>query len=139
MKIETLNFSVSSKGKSDIIDVTNDVQKLLSGSGMMEGSALVFIPGATVGVTTIEYESGLLKDYPEFFEKLIPSDKTYHHDETWQDANGYAHIRAALQGASFTVPFSGGKLLLGTWQQIIVIDFDNRPRKRNVIVQLTGQ
>lgn len=139
MRIETVNFNVSSNGKSDIIDVTADVQKILSKSGLIEGSALVFVPGATAGVTTIEYEPGLLKDYPEFFEKLVPSDKTYCHDETWQDANGYAHIRAALQGASFTVPFSTGKLLLGTWQQIVVIDFDNRPRKRNVIVQLTGQ
>ncbi len=138
MEIKTLSFSVETKGNNDIIDITRDVQSALSGSDLREGSALLFVPGSTAGLSTIEYESGLLKDYPEFMESIIPSGRTYHHDETWQDGNGFSHVRAALQGASLTVPFSNGKLLLGTWQQIILIDFDNRSRKRNVIVQLTG-
>jgi secondary thiamine-phosphate synthase enzyme len=95
--------------------------------------------GSTAGITTIEHEPGLLKDYPEFFERLVPSKNRYHHDDTWHDGNGYAHIRAALQGSSFTVPFSNKTLLLGTWQQIILVDFDNKSRNRNIIVQITGQ
>lgn len=139
MEIKTLNFAVETKGNNDIIDITRNVQSILAGEGMQEGSALIFIPGSTAGISTIEYESGLLKDYPEFMESIIPSGRTYHHDETWHDGNGFSHVRASLQGASFTVPFQNGKLLLGTWQQIILIDFDNRSRKRNVIVQLTGK
>ena len=138
MEIKTLSFSTETKGHNDIIDITREVQSLVTSSGLKEGSALVFVSGSTAGITTIEYESGLLKDYPEFMESIIPSGRSYHHDETWQDGNGFSHVRAALQGASFTVPFQNGKLLLGTWQQIILIDFDNRSRKRNVITQLTG-
>ncbi|MAT59628.1 MAG: secondary thiamine-phosphate synthase enzyme [Ignavibacteriae bacterium] len=139
MEIITKTFSVTTKGFTDIIDITDHVDKMLRESNLSEGNALVFAPGATAGITTIEYEPGLLKDYPEFFEKLVPSSKQYHHDDTWHDDNGFSHIRASLQGASYTVPFSNRKLLLGTWQQIIFIDFDNRSRKRNVIVQLTGK
>ncbi|MFC2133452.1 secondary thiamine-phosphate synthase enzyme YjbQ [Bacteroidota bacterium] len=139
MQIKTLSFEVSTRGHNDIIDITPKVENLLSESGLLEGSALVFAPGSTAGITTIEYEPGLLKDYPQFMEKLIPSNVTYQHDETWHDGNGFSHIRAALQGASFTVPFSAGRLLLGTWQQIILLDFDNRSRERKIIVQLMGQ
>ncbi|MFA3782413.1 secondary thiamine-phosphate synthase enzyme YjbQ [Melioribacteraceae bacterium 4301-Me] len=139
MKIVTSSFDVDTKGSTDLIDITASVQSELKKSGLQEGSALIFVSGSTAGITTIEYEPGLLKDYPIFFEKIIPSKERYYHDETWHDANGYSHIRASLQGASFTVPFNNGQLLLGTWQQIVLIDFDNRPRKRNVIVQLIGQ
>lgn len=139
MEIKTLSFSIHTDGANQIIDITDKVQELVSKSSLAEGNALVFIPGSTAGITTIEYESGLLKDYPEFFEKIAPSNQSYSHDETWNDRNGYAHVRAALQGASFTVPFSAKKLLLGTWQQIVLIDFDNRSRNRNVIVQLIGK
>ena len=132
MKIETVSFSVDSKGHTDIIDITNQTKKLLADSG------LIFVPGSTAGITTIEYEPGLLHDYPAFFEKIIPSDAKYRHNDTWHDGNGHSHVRASLQGASFIVPFSGGKLLLGTWQQIILVDFDARPRNRKVIVQLMG-
>jgi len=138
MQIKTLSFAVSTKGANDIVDVTNDVQKILNDSGLSEGNVLIFVLGATAGITTIEYESGLLKDYPEFFEKLIPSNQKYHHDDTWNDKNGYAHIRASLQGASLTVPFAGAKLLLGTLQQIVLIDFDNCSRKRKIITQIIG-
>jgi len=138
MKIITEEFSVSTRGFNDIVDITDSVSEVLRSSGLSEGSALVFVPGATAGITTIEYEPGLLKDYPEFMEKIVPSNKTYHHDATWHDGNGFSHVRAALQGASFTVPFKDGSLLLGTWQQIILVDFDNRSRNRRVVVQITG-
>jgi len=139
MEIQTLEFHIQTEGRTDIIDITNRVEQLLSESGLDEGSALVFAPGSTAGITTIEYEPGLLQDYPDFFEKIIPSGDRYAHDDTWHDGNGYSHVRAALQGASFTVPFSRRKLLLGTWQQIILVDFDHRPRDRRVIVQLSGK
>ena len=139
MEIKTLSFSLKTKGNTDIIDITNNVSDLVSSSGLNEGSVLIFVPGSTAGITTVEYEPGLLKDIPEFFEKLIPSKKIYHHDETWHDGNGYSHVRASLQGASFTVPFQNTKLLLGTWQQIILIDFDNRSRNRTINVQIMGK
>ncbi|MDZ7764898.1 MAG: secondary thiamine-phosphate synthase enzyme YjbQ [Melioribacteraceae bacterium] len=139
MNVTTKSFSISTQGHTDIIDITNQVSKTLKESGMSEGNALVFVPGATAGVTTIEYEPGLLSDYPDFFEKIIPSGANYKHNDTWHDGNGHSHVRASLQGASFQVPFASGKLLLGTWQQIILVDFDNRPRNRKVIVQLMGK
>jgi secondary thiamine-phosphate synthase enzyme len=137
--ILTKSIQIDSNGRTDIIDITEQVQQILSSSKLNEGSLLVFVPGSTAGITTIEFEPGLLSDYPEFFEKIVPSDKNYHHDDTWQDGNGHSHVRAALQGASLMVPFQTGKLLLGTWQQIILVDFDNRPRSRKVIVQLNGE
>ncbi len=112
---------------------------MLVESDLQDGSVLVFVPGATAGITTIEYEPGLLKDYPAFFERIIPQSQRYAHDDTWHDGNGFSHVRASLQGASFTVPFSVGRLLLGTWQQIILIDFDNRSRNRNIVTQFTGK
>ncbi|MCL4547504.1 MAG: secondary thiamine-phosphate synthase enzyme YjbQ [Bacteroidetes bacterium] len=139
MQIKTITISIGTKGYCDIVDITHEVQKVINENGLKEGNALVFVPGATAGVTTIEYEPGLLKDYPQFFEKLIPSNAKYAHDETWDDSNGFSHIRSSLQGASLTVPFSNTKLMLGTWQQIVLVDFDNRSRKRKVIIQLMGQ
>ncbi|MBN1301487.1 MAG: YjbQ family protein [Melioribacteraceae bacterium] len=139
MDIKTFNFSVRTEGFTDLIDITNQVANIISGSEFSEGSALIFVPGATCGVTTIEYEPGLLQDYPAFFERIIPSGINYQHDYTWHDGNGFSHVRASLQGASFTVPFAAKKMLLGTWQQIIIVDFDNRSRNRNVIVQVTGK
>ena len=139
MPVKTFSFSVNTKGYNDIIDVTSNVNSLLGDSGLKDGSVLIFVPGSTAGVTTIEYEPGLLNDYPEFFEKIIPSNVVYQHDETWHDGNGFSHVRAALQGASLTVPFTDGNLLLGTWQQIIIVDFDNKPRSRNIVVQFNGE
>lgn len=139
MAVKTYNFNVGTKGFTDIVDITSEVQKIVLESEIENGNALTFVPGATAGITTIEYEPGLLQDYPEFFEKLIPSNKKYHHDETWNDGNGFSHIRASLQGSSFTVPFTQGQLLLGTWQQIILVDFDNRNRSRKIIVQVIGE
>jgi len=102
--VETSSFSIKTKGNASITDITGHVQSILSSSGFSEGNALIFVSGSTAGITTIEYEPGLLKDYPAFFEKIVPSNQKYHHDDTWHDGNGHAHVRASLQGASFTVP-----------------------------------
>ena len=139
MEIETHSIPVKTKGNCDIIDLTPQVQQIVNDAGFIEGSVLIFAGGSTAGITTIEYEPGLLKDYPAFFNKIIPENITYEHDNTWHDGNGHSHVRAALQGASLTVPFNNGNLLLGTWQQIILVDFDNRPRRREIIVQVTGR
>lgn len=139
MKIITESIDISTRGNPDIIDITHQVGNVLNKAGLKHGSLTVFVSGSTAGVTTIEYEPGLLEDLPEAFEKIAPTGVTYHHDATWGDGNGYAHVRAALLGPSFNVPFKNGKLLLGTWQQIVVMDFDNRPRKRSVVVQMMGE
>jgi len=139
VKIKTENIYAETKSNSGMVDITDQIQKIVTNSGMKEGNALVFAVGSTVGITTIEYEPGLLKDYPNFMERIVPSSSKYHHDETWHDGNGYAHVRSSLQGTSFTVPFVNSKLLLGTWQQIILVNFDNRTRKRNIVVQLIGE
>ena len=107
-------------------------------SGLLEGSLTVLVAGSNDGITYIEYEPGLLKDIPEAFEKFAPTGVTYHHDATWGDGNGYAHVRAAMLGPSFNAPFKDGHLILGTWQQIVLIDFDNRPRNRSLVVQVFG-
>lgn len=139
MEITTYSISVSTKGNCDIIDITDDVATLLNNNNFNEGNVLIFVGGSTAGITTIEYEPGLLKDYPKFFDRIVPMNMNYEHDNTWHDGNGHSHVRAAIQGASLTVPFSKGRLLLGTWQQIIFIDFDNRSRKREITVQVTGK
>jgi secondary thiamine-phosphate synthase enzyme len=139
MNIHTERLALSTRGNNDIVDITADVQDLLSRSGFAHGQAVVFVQGSTGGVTTLEFEPGLLKDLPEAFEKIAPMNAAYHHDMTWHDGNGFSHVRSALTGPSLTVPFENGRLLLGTWQQIIFIDFDNRPRGRELIVQFTGE
>jgi secondary thiamine-phosphate synthase enzyme len=139
MEIKTLFISVETKGFNDITNITDAVQNKVAESGFTEGNVLVFVSGSTAGITTIEYEPGLLKDYPAFFEKICSSKDQYSHNDTWHDGNGYSHIRASLQGCSITVPFMNGELLLGTWQQIILVDFDNRGRSRNIVVQLIGK
>ena len=139
MEIETYSISLSTKGNCDIVDITDKVGSLITQNNFNEGNVLVFVGGSTAGITTIEYEPGLLKDYPKFFERIAPVNINYEHDNTWQDGNGHSHVRAAIQGASLTVPFSKGRMLLGTWQQIIFIDFDNRSRKREITVQITGK
>ncbi len=136
MPVITKSFKVSTKGFTDIINITNQVADVIATVSEQECTAVVFIGGSTAGITTIEFEPGLLKDLPEAFEKIAPSDKYYYHDETWGDGNGMAHVRAALLGCSLSVPVSDGNMILGTWQQIVLIDFDNRSRNRNVIVQI---
>lgn len=122
----------------DVIDITREVGAFVVESGIEEGLALVFTPGSTAGVTTIEYETGAVSDLRTAMERLVPSTGDYLHDERWGDGNGYSHVRSALLGPSLTIPVSGGRPVLGTWQQIVLCDFDNRPRNRDVIVQVSG-
>jgi secondary thiamine-phosphate synthase enzyme len=138
MEIETYSISLSTKGNCDIVDITDGVSILISKNKFIEGNVIIFAGGSTAGITTIEYEPGLLKDYPKFFDRITPVNINYEHDNTWHDGNGHSHVRAAIQGASLTVPFSNGRLLLGTWQQIILVDFDNRSRRREITVQILG-
>ncbi len=132
-------IEVSSNGFNDIIDITPQVRQFVKENGLEEGQLLVFINGSTAAVSTIEFEPGLRQDLPEMMEKIAPMNKRYHHDDTWHDGNGYAHLRSALTGTSFTVPVIDGRLILGTWQQIILIDFDNRKRQRSIALQFVGK
>jgi secondary thiamine-phosphate synthase enzyme len=139
MHINTSRIHVSTKGKTDIIDLTPHLTRILEQSDMEEGQMTVFAPGATAGLSSVEYEPGLLQDIPELMEKLIPSNISYHHDQTWHDGNGHSHLRATMIGPSIVIPFENKTLTLGTWQQIILLDFDNRPRERDIVVQMIGQ
>ncbi|MCK4395378.1 secondary thiamine-phosphate synthase enzyme YjbQ [candidate division WOR-3 bacterium] len=139
MTIKTERIEKETKGFSDVIDITNDIEEFIDRCKVANGIATVFIPGSTGAVTTVEYEPGLKKDIPEFVNKILPQDAYYHHNETWHDGNGFSHMRAALYGPSLTVPFENGRLALGTWQQIVLLDFDARPRKRRVIIQIIGE
>jgi secondary thiamine-phosphate synthase enzyme len=139
MSVTTRSFSVNTKGDTDILDITAQVTDALKESQLSNGTLTVFVPGSTAGITTTEYEPGLLKDLPDFYERIIPKRDQYHHDFTWGDGNGYSHVRAALVKSFFTVPFVNGEMILGTWQQIILIDFDNRKRKREIVVQMIGE
>ena len=137
--IESETIDIESRGNTDIIDITGRVQQKIRDSAIESGTVVLFVPGSTAGLTTIEYEPGLLIDLPEAFDRFAPSAGRYHHDETWHDGNGHSHVRAALLGPSLTIPFTASKLQLGTWQQIVLIDFDNRPRQRRIVVQLMGE
>lgn len=137
--INSSKISLETKGDTDIIDITAEISDTVSKSGIKNGSAVIFVPGATAGITTIEYEPGLIQDLKDFFEKTASKKASYHHNTKWGDGNGYAHIRASLLGPGLSVPIIDKQLKLGTWQQIILIDFDNRPRKREVIVQIIGE
>lgn len=139
MAVVRSKLSVKTKGHTDIIDITPQVSREIENGGQKDGTAIVFVSGSTAALTTIEYEPGLVGDLAAAFERLVPRDMPYAHDTRWGDGNGYAHVRASLLGASLTVPFSGGKMLLGVWQQIVLVDFDNRPRNREIIVQLIGE
>ncbi len=135
----TKTIEFSTQGDGDIVDLTPEMETALAGSDLTAGTITAFVPGSTAGITTIEHEPGLLKDIPELMEKLVPSDRSYQHDETWGDGNGFSHLRAALIGPDVTVPFFEGRLMLGTWQQVVLLDFDNRSRQRRVIFQLMGE
>ena len=139
MKIINRKLRFQTKGPGDLIEITDGVSDELKSIGLVTGSVTVFVIGSTAGITTFEYEPGLIKDVGEFFERLVPSSRRHHHDDTWGDANGFSHLRAMITGQSFTVPFDEGRLLLGTWQQIVLAEFDNRPRNREVIVQIIGE
>jgi len=131
-------FKKDTTGKTDIIDITGSVMSIVEGSGLLNGSVNIFIAGSTAALTTIEYENGVVNDLKKAIERLAPRDMDYEHDKRWGDGNGYAHVRAALLGPSLTIPLINGKILLGTWQQITLCDFDNRPRTREVFVQINA-
>jgi len=138
MSTKSSTIQVTTEGRTDVIDLTSAVEDRVGSSGIQNGIATVFVPGSTAGVTTIEFESGVVEDLRKAVERLVPSNIHYDHDARWGDGNGYAHVRASFLGPSLTIPFASGKLLLGTWQQIILVDFDNRPRKREVVVHIQG-
>jgi secondary thiamine-phosphate synthase enzyme len=139
MTVETTSISLKTQGNADIHDITNQIANAVSKSGLTAGTATIFCPSATSALTTIEYESGALNDLRRFFDEVIPMEREYSHNERWHDGNGHSHIRAALLGPSITIPFVDGQLTLGTWQQVIYVDFDNRPRQRELVVQLIGE
>lgn len=135
-KKTVLKFQSSSK--TDVFDLTSEVRDFVRSSGITEGQLLVFVPGSTAAVTTIEYETGVVEDLIQAVERLIPSNISYKHNLRWGDGNGYSHVRSAFLKPSLTVPVWGGEMILGTWQQIVLLDFDNRPRMRNVMLHLIG-
>ncbi len=138
MEITNYVLAFPTTGKTDLIDITREVAARVNDTDIVEGSVLVFVPGSTAALTTIEYESGVIEDLREAIARLAPESLHYRHDARWGDGNGHSHVRAALLGPSLTIPVIEGKLVLGTWQQVILCDFDNRPRKRQVVVQVSG-
>jgi secondary thiamine-phosphate synthase enzyme len=139
MKIKTKTFTEQTAGFCDIIDITAKIQEQIDQEKIQRGVATVFVSGSTAALTTIECETGLIKDLKELVEKLIPSDRRYHHDDRWGDDNGFSHLRASLFGPSLALPIENGRPLLGTWQQVVLLDFDNRPRTREIVVQFIGE
>ncbi|HEY2740320.1 MAG TPA: secondary thiamine-phosphate synthase enzyme YjbQ [Thermoanaerobaculia bacterium] len=136
MSIVQGHLELQTSADTDVVDLTPDVSDFVAGTGIQEGLLVIFVPGSTASITTIEYESGAIADLKRAMERLAPRDEHYEHNLRWGDGNGYSHIRAAMLGPSVTVPVQGGQLALGTWQQIVLCDFDNRPRRRRVLLRL---
>lgn len=139
MTVVAKEVTVQTSGNCDIIDITSQVAKDVVESGVNSGTATLFVSGSTAGVTTIEYERGLLEDIKTMWDRVVPGGIGYEHNRAWGDENGHSHVRASMLGASLTVPFVDKKLTLGTWQQIVLIDFDNRPRLRRLVLQVLGE
>ena len=139
MPVASTTLELRTKGDAQVVDITDQVRAALEESGLSDGIGCVFVPGATGGVTTIEYEPGCVADLQRLFDELAPPNRDYEHERRWGDGNGHSHLRAALLGPSLSFPFSDKKPSLGTWQQIVFVDFDNRPRSRKLIVQLVGE
>jgi len=137
--VVTGEITLNTRGECDIIDITPNIEQEVAKAGMAKGVVTIFVAGSTAGLTTIEFESGVLADLQNMWERIVPKNITYAHDRRWGDGNGYSHVRASLLGASLTVPFSNKRLMVGTWQQIVLVDFDNRPRSRQVILQIMGE
>ena len=135
----TKHIPVKTKGNTDVVNITPECRKIIEKSGITDGVIIIFNPGSTGGVTTIEYEPNLVKDLKEALEIIAPTDKVYHHSKTWHDDNGSSHVRSTIMGPSLAVPFADKELTLGTWQQIIFCDFDTRPRMRKLVVQVIGE
>jgi secondary thiamine-phosphate synthase enzyme len=139
MTVRHHELRLATRGNGEMHDLTDGVADAVRRSGITEGLLTVFVPGSTAGVTTIEFEPGLRKDFPAAMERFAPRDLDYEHDRTWHDGNGHAHVRASVVGPSVTVPVAVGRPLLGTWQQIVLVDFDNRSRDRRVVVTVIGE
>jgi secondary thiamine-phosphate synthase enzyme len=139
LTIRTKKITENSAGFCDVIDITAKVKEHIERENIRSGSASLFVSGSTAALTTVEYEPGLIEDLKEFVEKHIPSDRRYHHDDRWNDDNGFSHLRASLFGPSLTIPIENGQPCLGTWQQVVLLDFDNRPRTREIVVQIIGE
>ncbi len=139
MQTKLNHIFLTTRGNTDIIDITQQISECARASSLSNGLVTIFCPSSTSGVTTIEYEPGVLQDLKRIFENLVPKDEVYQHDAAWHDGNGHSHIRAALMKASLNIPLVDGHMTLGTWQQIVFIDFDVRPRKREIIVQILGE
>jgi len=132
-------MNVSTKGNTDVLDITQDVCEEIKKAKLVNGTVTIFVSGSTAGVTTIEYEDGLIEDLKNIFENIAPSKNIYQHNKRWGDGNGFSHVRASILGPELTIPVADGKMLLGTWQQIVLVDFDNRPRQRKIILQFMGE
>ena len=139
MSVVTASISLSTRANTDAHDLTRELARLVAQSGLKDGVATVFCPSSTSGLTTIEFEPGALSDLKRMFEELVPSNRDYAHNATWDDGNGHSHMRASLLGPSLSIPFVGKSLTLGTWQQVIYVDFDIRPRQRELVVQMVGE
>ena len=139
MTVITKNIQVKSKSENDIVDITDQVSKIVKESKIENGVVIVFVVGSTAAITTIEYEPGLRKDFPEMLSRLAPREIEYAHDNTWHDGNGHSHVRASLIGPSLAIPILEGRLTLGTWQQIVLVEMDTRPRERKIIIQVLGE
>jgi len=137
--VVTRKIGLHTEGNCDIIDITDQVRQAVSQSGVASGTVTLFMAGSTGGLTTIEYEPGLLHDFKAMWERTAPRDISYQHDRAWGDGNGHSHVRASILGPSLVVPFTDGELHLGTWQQIVLVDFDNRPRSRQIVLQIMGE
>ena len=139
MTVVTKHVQVVSVGENDVIDLTQEVQRCVSETQLTSGVVVVFVSGSTAAVTTMEYEPGLVKDFPEMLERVAPKGRAYEHQKTWHDNNGHSHVRASLVGPSLAVPFVDGKLALGTWQQVVLVELDVHPRTRKVVLQIVGE
>lgn len=139
MRVVSERIGLETRGEVDILDITGEVQSIVKRSGAEKGIAVVFVPGSTAAVTTIEYEPGLLTDFPSTLERLAPKNASYEHEKRWHDGNGHSHVRASLLGPSLTIPIKDGKLTLGTWQQVVLVELDARSRSRELVVQILGE
>jgi len=139
MPVKTGSLTLSTRGEADVHDITDELARLVAESGLTSGTLTVFCPSSTSGVTTIEYEPGAVADLRRLFDEIVPPGRAYEHESAWHDGNGHSHVRAALLGPSLTVPFVAGRLTLGTWQQVIYVDFDVRARRRELVVQMVGE
>lgn len=139
MVVQTVRLDISTKCENDVVDLTDEIRKVVSASSINSGLVCVFVSGSTAAITMIEFEAGLIKDFVATLSRIAPADVVYEHDKRWQDGNGRSHVKASLIGPDLVVPLNNGKLELGTWQRIVLVEFDLRPRRRSIIIQIIGE